>query len=104
MPRNNPEQRKNRMQASLQRALECLADAQVTSSAETFLTRTHEDLRRLEEQLARRDALDPQVTVVAVAGPSGTGKSTVVNTLLRRNGLVPTGTPRRNWSHMLTRR
>lgn len=94
MPRNNPEQRKNRMQAALQRALECLADAQVTSSAETFLTRTHEDLRRLEEQLARRDALDPQVTVVAVAGPSGTGKSTVVNTLLRRNGLVPTGTHR----------
>ncbi|WP_296182975.1 ABC transporter [uncultured Mobiluncus sp.] len=94
MPRNNPEQRKNRMQAALHRATECLDAAQVTSGSETFLAQAREDLRRLETQLERRDALDPRVTVVAVAGPSGTGKSTVVNTLARRNSLVPTGTHR----------
>lgn len=94
MPRNNPEQRKNRMQTALHRAVECLDAAQVTSGSEAFLAQALEDLRRLENQLERRDALDPRVTVVAVAGPSGTGKSTVVNTLARRNSLVPTGTHR----------
>lgn len=94
MPRNNPEQRKNRMQTALHRAVECLDAAQVTSGSEAFLAQALEDLRRLENQLERRDALDPRVTVVAVAGSSGTGKSTVVNTLARRNSLVPTGTHR----------
>lgn len=94
MPRNNPEQRKNRMQTALHRAVECLDAAQVTSGSEAFLAQALEDLRRLEDQLERRDALDPRVTVVAVAGPSGTGKSTVVNTLARRNSLVTTGTHR----------
>lgn len=91
MPRNNPEQRKTRMQAALHRAAECLDVVQGTCSSETFLVQAREDLRRLENQLERRDALDPRVTVIAVAGPSGTGKSTVVNTLARRNSLVPTG-------------
>lgn len=91
MPRNNPEQRKTRMQAALHRAAECLHVVQGTCSSETFLVQAREDLRRLENQLERRDALDPRVTVIAVAGPSGTGKSTVVNTLARRNSLVPTG-------------
>lgn len=94
MPRNNPEQRKNRMQTALHRAVECLDAAQVTSGSEAFLVQALEDLRRLEDQLERRDALDPRVTVIAVAGPSGTGKSTVVNTLARRNSLVTTGTHR----------
>lgn len=94
MPRNNPEQRKNRMQTALHRAVECLDAAQVTSGYEAFLAQALEDLRRLEDQLERRDALDPRVTVIAVAGPSGTGKSTVVNTLARRNSLVTTGTHR----------
>lgn len=74
--------------------MECLDAAQVTSGSEAFLAQALADLRRLENQLERRDALDPRVTVVAVAGPSGTGKSTVVNTLARRNSLVPTGTHR----------
>lgn len=91
MPRNNPEQRKTRMQAALHRAAECLDVVQGTCGSETFLVQAREDLRRLEDQLERRDALDPRVTVIAVAGPSGTGKSTVVNTLARRNSLVPTG-------------
>lgn len=91
MPRNNPEQRKTRMQAAQHRAAECLDVVQGTCSSETFLVQAREDLRRLENQLERRDALDPRVTVIAVAGPSGTGKSTVVNTLARRNSLVPTG-------------
>lgn len=91
MPRNNPEQRKTRMQAALHRAAECLDVVQGTRGSETFLVQAREDLRRLEDQLERRDALDPRVTVIAVAGPSGTGKSTVVNTLARRNSLVPTG-------------
>lgn len=94
MPRNNPEQRKNRMQTALHRAVECLDAAQVTSGSEAFLAQALADLRRLEDQLECRDALDPRVTVVAVAGPSGTGKSTVVNTLARRNSLVTTGTHR----------
>lgn len=91
MLRNNPEQRKTRMQAALHRAAECLDAVQGTCVSETFLVQAREDLRRLENQLERRDALDPRVTVIAVAGPSGTGKSTVVNTLARRNSLVPTG-------------
>lgn len=91
MPRNNPEQRKTRMQAALHRAAECLDVVQGTCGSETFLVQAREDLRSLEDQLERRDALDPRVTVIAVAGPSGTGKSTVVNTLARRNSLVPTG-------------
>lgn len=91
MPRNNPEQRKTRMQAALHRAAECLDVVQGTCGSETFLVQAREDLRSLENQLERRDALDPRVTVIAVAGPSGTGKSTVVNTLARRNSLVPTG-------------
>ena len=94
MPRNNSEQRKNRMQTALHRAVECLDAAQVTSGSEAFLAQALEDLRRLEDQLERRDALDPRVTVIAVAGPSGTGKSTVVNTLARRTSLVTTGTHR----------
>lgn len=91
MPRNNPEQRKTRMQAALHRAAECLDVVQGTCGSETFLVQAREDLRSLENQLERRDALDHRVTVIAVAGPSGTGKSTVVNTLARRNSLVPTG-------------
>ena len=91
MPRNNPEQRKTRLQAALHRAAECLDGVQGTCSSETFLVQAREDLRRIENQLERRDVLDPRVTVIAVAGPSGTGKSTVVNTLARRNNLVPTG-------------
>jgi len=79
------------MQAALHRAAECLDVVQGTCGSETFLVQAREDLRSLENQLERRDALDPRVTVIAVAGPSGTGKSTVVNTLARRNSLVPTG-------------
>lgn len=94
MSRNNPEQRKKRMQASLHRATECLDSAQVASGSESFLDQTRTDLLNFDDQLKRRDTLDPRVTVVAVAGPSGTGKSTVVNTLARSHNLVPTGTHR----------
>ncbi|WP_298634192.1 hypothetical protein, partial [uncultured Mobiluncus sp.] len=65
MPRNNPEQRKTRLQAALHRAAECLDAVQGTCSSETFLVQAREDLRRLEKQLERRDALDPRVTVIA---------------------------------------
>lgn len=69
------------MSTSLNAGIELL-DEVMTDAGQYLSANVYDQANATRQRLQERRGYDPEVTVVAVSGPTGAGKSSVINALI----------------------